>query len=588
METKFAILSFVSGICQKHKTRVMPKPLLLHPSIINDIDSYAVEYNSADRNQKSQIIDKLANKFQLKRGFITKRLNAASSILKEKVNISNEVLTKFPKHQFDYNGNHFQFQSEYILQNGHLKRIYRCSVCHAFLSVEFFGDNHYTVTENQHLHLKTSSIKTTTVKDSQKYKILHSTAQWSKTTKTVSKNEIMLHALNECHDVDIKITDSDVKQIIKETKQYIPKTPSELTLPEHSQYNQKEWVRFSTMGEYNLLLLMYKEAEIVAKRSNFLFIDGTFKITPKPFQQTLNFTVLDPVTNRYIPIAHIFMKGKTEEAYKAALSQINIYLNLRHFTLCMTDFETSLINAVSYFVGPQKVYGCLFHYRQALYKKFASIKNNQNSELLYMLFQIYSSLPFLDETQFMTINKFLHDNNQQFLEYERYYQTTWVKRYALIEKLSSPIQIYTNDGIEAYHSLLNKMLPCAHPSISIASDKLAELDEKILNLNKQDIANGFYHKRVLGIIQTVTEINLKLQDLYNYLKIEGPKLDPSHIVQKYGNANAQIGSNETIILNNYINDIYKIDDAILYQNDKDLISALNTDFSEDETFQAVS
>ena len=53
--------------------------------------------------------------------------------------------------------------------------------------------------------------------------------------------------------------------------------------------------------------------------SNELFIDGTFKIVPKPFYQVLVIMCYHQQTQLYVPIMYILMTGKTERTYRYTL-----------------------------------------------------------------------------------------------------------------------------------------------------------------------------------------------------------------------------------------------------------------------------
>ena len=53
--------------------------------------------------------------------------------------------------------------------------------------------------------------------------------------------------------------------------------------------------------------------------NNELFIDGTFKIVPRPFYQVLVIMCYDQQTRVYVPIMYILMTGKTERLYRHAL-----------------------------------------------------------------------------------------------------------------------------------------------------------------------------------------------------------------------------------------------------------------------------
>ena len=78
-----------------------------------------------------------------------------------------------------------------------------------------------------------------------------------------------------------------------------------------------------------------------------IFIDGTFKIVPKPFYQCLIVMVFDSQTDAYVPVFYILLTSKTERIYGHALRLMNEAAgNKLKPTSVTCDFEKGLHNAV--------------------------------------------------------------------------------------------------------------------------------------------------------------------------------------------------------------------------------------------------
>ncbi|KAG2765643.1 hypothetical protein Pcac1_g22858 [Phytophthora cactorum] len=56
--------------------------------------------------------------------------------------------------------------------------------------------------------------------------------------------------------------------------------------------------------------------------SSAIFIDGTFKMAPRPFTQCLIVMVKDPGVNVYVPAMYVLMTSKQQDAYWNALNYV--------------------------------------------------------------------------------------------------------------------------------------------------------------------------------------------------------------------------------------------------------------------------
>ena len=92
-----------------------------------------------------------------------------------------------------------------------------------------------------------------------------------------------------------------------------------------------------------------------------IFIDGTFKIVPKPLYQCLIIMVFDKQTDSFVPVFYVLMTSKTEQIYRIALFWIKFTTNYKMRPLLITcDFEKALYNAISVEFPPTFINGCLF------------------------------------------------------------------------------------------------------------------------------------------------------------------------------------------------------------------------------------
>lgn len=104
----------------------------------------------------------------------------------------------------------------------------------------------------------------------------------------------------------------------------------------------------------------------VSQSAKNFFVDGTFKVAPKPFSQVL--TVMAEYKNCKVPIMHVCCPSKDYEVYKAILEKMCAdYPGLKPETW-MCDFEAGLRRAIREVHPDARLAGCRFHFSKALVK----------------------------------------------------------------------------------------------------------------------------------------------------------------------------------------------------------------------------
>uniref|UniRef100_A0A7E4VJQ4 OTU domain-containing protein n=1 Tax=Panagrellus redivivus TaxID=6233 RepID=A0A7E4VJQ4_PANRE len=105
-------------------------------------------------------------------------------------------------------------------------------------------------------------------------------------------------------------------------------------------------------------------------------VDGTFTKSPQGFHQVLTISGLLQSAGssdyEYQPLVMALLPNKTVEAYQTVVNVIKEEWKKLQLTSCIQrlhcDYETALQDAMKDLVGKDNVYGCLFHYSQALLK----------------------------------------------------------------------------------------------------------------------------------------------------------------------------------------------------------------------------
>jgi len=117
----------------------------------------------------------------------------------------------------------------------------------------------------------------------------------------------------------------------------------------------------------------------VVRRCKRMFIDGMFKFVPKPFYQCLIIMVFDDQTDAYVPVFYVLMTSKTQQIYRQALRWFKITVDRKIAPVSVTcDFEIALQNAIMEVFPGVVVNGCLFHWKQAIYRKIIDLNFHED------------------------------------------------------------------------------------------------------------------------------------------------------------------------------------------------------------------
>ncbi|KAE9191822.1 hypothetical protein PF004_g21497 [Phytophthora fragariae] len=112
--------------------------------------------------------------------------------------------------------------------------------------------------------------------------------------------------------------------------------------------------------------------------SSALYIDGTFKMVPRPFTQCLIVMIKDPGVDVYVPAMYVLLDSKQQEVYWNALNYVIIQIGrLLEPATVTCDFERGLMNAVTDQFPLVKIVGCLFDWKQTLRRKMIELRISQ-------------------------------------------------------------------------------------------------------------------------------------------------------------------------------------------------------------------
>ena len=205
--------------------------------------------------------------------------------------------------------------------------------------------------------------------------------------------------------------------------------------------------------------------------TNHWFLDGTFTITPQSFHQLITIAIRDPNTGFVKPAAWILLGSKDEETYYQmfrTLKDIAGASGTLEWTLSSAtlDFEVALINSFVRVFTDTRVIGCLFHFKQALYRE-AQNKGLTTDDLIEETQRVISSLGALSwKGNLDVIDKELRQIQDKYKETKHivlvdYYSNNWLTRLksGFIDYSSVDDNLRANSVLESYNCHVKNSLP---------------------------------------------------------------------------------------------------------------------------------
>ena len=163
----------------------------------------------------------------------------------------------------------------------------------------------------------------------------------------------------------------------------------------------------------------------------------------------------------------------------------------------MIDFEKSLQNAVKNNFPNAIINGCYFHYVKLLWEKAKKLGLCKKNDIKYTKIVIFllKIIPYMigDEKYelFKNLEEFFKNNEKGYENILNYYKKNWLNNTYLnyVELTNEEYLNRTNNYIESFHLVLNKILNVYHPKISYLIFKYKEYLIKIYNKIKDSFVN---------------------------------------------------------------------------------------------------
>ena len=232
------------------------------------------------------------------------------------------------------------------------------------------------------------------------------------------------------------------------------------------------------VGKNLFICYSSKFQQSLIQKSSFIFIDGTFDVTPDGFEQVL--VLLGRTEHMNIQLAHFLLPNKEKKTYELAfLMFINsIKKGFQNGATFITDFELGESNAVKkILMNETHIFQyCYFHFSQIMRRYFDKY---QKFEFLDKLKNISYLLPFISERLLNTVIKVLSqweitDQFSLYFEYNfknKYRFNDW-NFYNKINK-----DIITNNVAESHNAKLKDRIG-HHPTLANFEEIIQQIEEE--------------------------------------------------------------------------------------------------------------
>lgn len=242
-----------------------------------------------------------------------------------------------------------------------------------------------------------------------------------------------------------------------------------------------------------LILTTDKNLEMLALNKNW-YADGTFNIAPIEYQvYTIHIILKNCQT---VPLVYGILKNKDKKTYNLFFSFLKNKrkdLNPKNITI---DFEMAAINSFLEVFESTVIYGCFFHFCQAIWRKIQEIglqkwykESTENSNLIKK-FNALAYLPESDvKTGFYTLVESVSQESFILLKkFFIYFEKTWIGNVEA-GRFQNPLfsikmwNVYnrvlndlprTNNSVEGWHNAFSKRVRIKHPTLNVLIYKIKQ------------------------------------------------------------------------------------------------------------------
>jgi len=176
----------------------------------------------------------------------------------------------------------------------------------------------------------------------------------------------------------------------------------------------------------------------------------------------------DRISGYFIPALFILCSGKSEELYVRLFREILQIVGSQWKPVSIgVDFEKGLINAVRYFFENSIIIGCLFHFKQALFRKILKLGLKKPGTNWFEVLKSMTAIALEEIVDLPeSLSRIQSCLGPEWIPFFNYFHNTWTKLYPatlwninyLKSSLDQSFICRTNNRLERYNRKLNENL----------------------------------------------------------------------------------------------------------------------------------
>jgi hypothetical protein len=246
-----------------------------------------------------------------------------------------------------------------------------------------------------------------------------------------------------------------------------PPNPTEIDFNLDETFIPEGFLQKDVKTRHGRYILFASEAMLnKLSKSKTWYMDGTFKLVSRPFQQlySIHAFIKSGHCVKQIPLTFCFMSRRQQKDYEGVLQALVQSLpEPPVVTEFIMDFEQAAWNAVSKIFPQATIRGCAFHWSQAVWRKIQSLGlqvDYRNNETMFKLCRRIMALPLLPaadiRSQFYRLQR--HATTPPLQQLFKYVEDNWIQTTLWPPESWSVFQsaIRTNNDVEGWHQRLNR------------------------------------------------------------------------------------------------------------------------------------
>ena len=314
------------------------------------------------------------------------------------------------------------------------------------------------------------------------------------------------------------------------------------------------YISYDNDAKKPLIFIIYMSdaQKLRLKNAEHWYIDCTFKITPNNFKQTLIIMSRDFNTNIAAPNCFVLMNSQLQSQYTQIFQKIRekvfegVKENKIKLKSLSSDFETQLMNSITIVFPNERLVGCLFHFKNALYRNFQMIgfTKRENAKITVVLLKLISTLCWEDQLDLEIAYAFIKNKIIMFFDSEvinqflAYFEKNWLPRMeeGTLNYVSINQQYRSNSILENYNKRIKSKCSKKNPSFSEFQNILIQEEKYFLDKIIEYQTKGEERSRVNNQSKLYIPNKGYYEDLYKQIEYSIKEEEIDELLTSVNNA----------------------------------------------------